>query len=92
MKRISVEECEVVRVIVNKMEGVILEFIFLTFALGHYTGTGDCTAALLLAWTHLTNQDISQSLVNTLTTLQSLLKLTQQIQQTHVINSTDFLN
>jgi hypothetical protein len=51
---------------------------------GHYTGTGDCTAALLLAWIHKTQENISTALLNTLSSIQSILLLTQQIQQHHV--------
>lgn len=77
-------QAEVVRINVNKIEGRFHHLFWDHIALGHYTGTGDCTAALLLAWIHKTNENISTSLLNTLSTIQSILQLTQQIQHHHV--------
>lgn len=42
----------------------------------HFTGTGDCTAALLLAWTHLLTEDgLGDALINSMATIQSIIKL-----------------
>jgi pyridoxine kinase len=53
------------RVIVNKMDG-------------KYTGTGDCTTVLMLAWMHRTNQNTSASLLNSISTVQGILSKTRQ--------------
>lgn len=53
------------RVIVNKMDG-------------KYTGTGDCTTVLMLAWMHRTNQNTSTSLLNSISTVQGILTKTRQ--------------
>ncbi|CAH1391227.1 unnamed protein product [Nezara viridula] len=42
----------------------------------NFTGTGDLFAALLLAWMHKTDNDLIQSLENTIGTLQAVLKKT----------------
>ena len=41
-----------------------------------FVGTGDLTAALLLAWLHKTNRDLPLSLCKTMSTVQSVLKRT----------------
>lgn len=41
-----------------------------------FTGTGDLTAALLLAWLHKTDGDIEQSLAKTMSSVQSVLMRT----------------
>lgn len=53
------------RVIVNKMDG-------------KYTGTGDCTTVLMLAWMHRTNEDTSSSLLNSISTVQGILSKTRE--------------
>jgi pyridoxine kinase len=53
------------RVIVNKMPG-------------KYTGTGDCTTVLMLAWMHRTNQNTSRSLLNSISTVQGILTKTRE--------------
>lgn len=53
------------RVVVNKMAG-------------KYTGTGDCTTVLMLAWMHLTGQDTATSLLNSISTVQGILQTTRQ--------------
>mmetsp|Transcript_252 Transcript_252/g.456 ORF Transcript_252/g.456 Transcript_252/m.456 type:complete len:336 (+) Transcript_252:73-1080(+) len=69
-------EVEVVRVVVNKKEG-------------HYTGTGDCTAALMLAWIHLTVENLSLSLRNTVSTVQGMLEVTRKRQASRNILNED---
>mmetsp|Transcript_6627 Transcript_6627/g.6934 ORF Transcript_6627/g.6934 Transcript_6627/m.6934 type:complete len:344 (+) Transcript_6627:34-1065(+) len=65
------------------------EVVSLTFPKmeGHYTGTGDCTAALLLAWIHLTQANIQESLLKTISSLQAILKLTQERQHYYGIRT-----
>lgn len=41
-----------------------------------FTGTGDLTAALLLAWLHRTNKDLPLALSNTMSAVQAVLKRT----------------
>ena len=53
------------RVIVDKMDG-------------KYTGTGDCTTVLMLAWMHRTNQNTSTSLLHSISTVQGILTKTRQ--------------
>jgi pyridoxine kinase len=56
-------EMELHRVVVDKQQA-------------HFTGTGDCTAALLLAWTHLlTEGGLGAALINSISTIQSIIKL-----------------
>lgn len=40
---------------------------------GHYTGTGDFVAACTLAWTHILPDDLPQSLLLTVSAMQSVL-------------------
>lgn len=61
----SPEKYLISRVIVNKMDG-------------KYTGTGDCTTVLMLAWMHRTNQNTSTSLLNSISTVQGILTKTRQ--------------
>ena len=50
---------------------------------GYYTGTGDCTAALMLAWIHLTSENIVTALTNTMATIQALYTLLLNIAYYH---------
>ena len=59
------EKYLVSRVIVDKLEG-------------KYTGTGDCTTALMLAWMHKTGQDPSTSLLHSISSVQGILTKTRQ--------------
>lgn len=48
----------------------------------HFTGTGDCTAALLLAWTHNLREDsLGTALRNSLATVQSIIALVSRKQK-----------
>ena len=44
-----------------------------------FTGTGDLTAALLLAWLHKTDWDLQQSLSNALSSVQAVLSRTMRL-------------
>jgi pyridoxine kinase len=45
---------------------------------GRFTGTGDLSAALLLAWLHHTNNDVKQAVEKTMSTLKAVLERTIQ--------------
>ncbi|KAK4324007.1 hypothetical protein Pmani_005339 [Petrolisthes manimaculis] len=55
----------------------------------NFTGTGDLFAALLLAWSHHTNNDLKKAVENTLDTMQAILRRTLDLARSEAGPITD---
>ena len=62
----------------NDSEKFLVSRVIVDKMAGKFTGTGDCTTALMLAWMHKTNQDSSASLLHSISTVQGILAITRE--------------
>lgn len=65
----------------DNINNVIITRVIIDCQEGYYTGTGDATAALMLAWSHLLgDNNHSEALIKTIATIQAVISKTKKHQ------------